>query len=595
MGDIYIANSRIFFGTVPYRHLYLVHDPDNNTSNQNEEIIRGGPSSDASLNKSMALNVSFGIIDGGVFSSSGGDIKYEIGTKITESEDNYGYLPGDTLADRSYSALNLGGVSSDHVWNFMKGYITFLQSHSISYTLNYSVRIGSVVPNVFGGTNSNAVAFSTLSEAGLSRSFSNSTFPGVNDSLPHQSDGYDFGVGGNAHRYIIGTGGHDALSASNSYKDYIIDGGNGDDTLQGNDGSDHIIGGAGADLISGGAGNDILDGLDYADTIFGNDGSDTITKANIAYGGDGSDVIIDARIAYGGDGNDTISAGNGSYQLFGDQGDDLIIGSSERDKLNGGRGSDVLSGGESHDILSGGAGADTFHGGSGADTIYGNIDADLVYGNIGWDDIFAGQGSDVVYGGQGRDVIYGNFGSDLLYGNLYQDVIFGGQGDDTIIGGQGFDLLRGNLGNDVIFGNLDPDIIVGGMGNDFLDGGDGNDTLFGYGGDDTLISGNGNDNLTGGVFWSQTDDLVYQNGADLFVFHSDFGQDTIMDFDPLEGDMLSFDRNINGTGLTHTSNLSFFAQEGESGDTELHFGEDRVQLVGVPLADVAYIDFTIIG
>ena len=264
MGKIYVASKRVLLEPVPvdYRHLYFVYDRDNNVQNQNEEVIRGGPSDDAELRDSMLSSIAVGSTSGGTFLSSGGAIEYEIGRPITSSEDNYGVLPGDTLSDRNYSELSLGGVTSENTWSFLKGYATFLQVQNITYTLQYHVSAGSLIPDVFSGTNSNTFVASSLSVAGISKSFSSEIFPGVNTSLPRvtNNDGYDFGAGGDEKRFQIGTGGNDFLSGASSGKNYVLDGGNGSDTLRGNAGNDVLYGGAGQDVLEGGAGNDTFVG-----------------------------------------------------------------------------------------------------------------------------------------------------------------------------------------------------------------------------------------------------------------------------------------------------------------------------------------------
>ena len=60
--------------------------------------------------------------------------------------------------------------------------------------------------------------------------------------------------------------------------------------------------------------------------------------------------------------------------------------------------------------------------------------------------------------------------------------IHGGSGDDVIWANNGANKLFGDAGNDRIVGGIDNDIIVGGAGNDSLHGGGGND-IFVFGSD----------------------------------------------------------------------------------------------------------------
>ncbi len=95
--------------------------------------------------------------------------------------------------------------------------------------------------------------------------------------------------------------------------------------------------------------------------------------------------------------------------------------------------------------------------------------------------------------------------------------------DNNWTGTKRDDDMRGAGGDDVIYGA---------GGDDYILGGDGNDTLVGGAGDDSLNGGRGIDTLEGG------------SGADRFEFFYDYdsnaqdGIDTIIDFNPSEGDRL---------------------------------------------------------
>jgi Ca2+-binding RTX toxin-like protein len=95
-------------------------------------------------------------------------------------------------------------------------------------------------------------------------------------------------------------------------------------------------------------------------------GGSTVTDAPLnVFGGDGNDVIL------GGAGNDTLSGGTG------------------RDDLRGGGGVDVLIGNRGDDVVDGGVGTDTEILGTGADTAL-------------W---VPGEGNDVITGGTGHDTL----------------------------------------------------------------------------------------------------------------------------------------------------------------------------------------------
>jgi hypothetical protein len=145
-------------------------------------------------------------------------------------------------------------------------------------------------------------------------------------------------------------GGNDSIDIDPSVKvNFIIEAGEGDDTIQG---------GAGDDRIDGGGGNDKIDtggGFNY---VFGGSGDDAIT------GGDNNNTL------YGGDGIDTITGGKGNDYIEGGQGNDII---------KDGGGNNVLSGGLGDDTITASGNADRIYTGGGTNTV-GNIGNDgLVY------------------------------------------------------------------------------------------------------------------------------------------------------------------------------------------------------------------------
>jgi Ca2+-binding RTX toxin-like protein len=136
-------------------------------------------------------------------------------------------------------------------------------------------------------------------------------------------------------------------------------------------------------------------------------------------------------------------------------------------------------------------------------TITGNNDGTIIDGTSHDDTIIGTDLADTIKGRNGDDVINGATGSDTIKGN---------DGDDTIqeagLSGQ----VYGNDGNDVLSGGFEPDYLSGGSDNDEL-----------YGGDD-------DDTLRGG------------SGAD--YFDCGIGFDTVLDFDPSEGDTHSADCEV---------------------------------------------------
>ena len=145
--------------------------------------------------------------------------------------------------------------------------------------------------------------------------------------------------------------------------------------------------------------------------------------------------------------------------------------------VTGGDGSNVVVGDDFIQFIVLGEDDDTLAGGGGDDTIGSLGGNDVLYGNKGNDLVTGGADNDPLYGGQDNDLVYGNTGTDLLYGNRQSDTLFGGQGDDALYGGQSEDLLYGNLGADVLDGGLGNDTLSGGTGDDSLTGGGGVDVF----------------------------------------------------------------------------------------------------------------------
>lgn len=92
-------------------------------------------------------------------------------------------------------------------------------------------------------------------------------------------------------------------------------------------------------------------------------------------------------IAFGQGGSDLLLADvlNVPVELYGGEGDDVLVGGRADDLLVGGGGNDILFGG-----TQGTDGNDTIFGGDGDDLIIGNYGADLLYGGNGQDLIIAG-------------------------------------------------------------------------------------------------------------------------------------------------------------------------------------------------------------
>jgi ABC-type amino acid transport substrate-binding protein/Ca2+-binding RTX toxin-like protein len=161
----------------------------------------------------------------------------------------------------------------------------------------------------------------------------------------------------------------------------------------------------------------------------------------------------------------------------------------------------------------------------------------LVTGTVGNDKFEGTDENDNYNGNYGDDLIVGKGGSDRLQGNYGDDTLEGGNGADILQGNYGKDQLQGNDGDDLLEGGDDADTLVGGSGKDQLNGQTGDDFLEGGKGNDLLEGGEGNDRLEG----NEDNDWLLGDGADRFVIALDSGIDTLLDFDPLEGDKIVID------------------------------------------------------
>lgn len=318
--------------------------------------------------------------------------------------------------------------------------------------------------------------------------------------------------------------------------------------------------------LIGGRADERFDGTELNDTLVGGRGQDSIYAGmgdDSIEGGGGHDLIISEggnNLVWGGTGKDTIEAGDGNDTLEGDGGKDRLVGGGGDDLLNGGNGSDRIFGGE---------GSDTIDGGGGPDKIWAGDGNDLVQGGAGRNRIWLESGNDTAFGGADPDRIDGGNGHDLLYGGGGNDSLYGGNGNDSLYGDDGNDMMNGDAGTDMLWGGNGNDTLIGGDGDDWLSGMSGNDVLYAGAGNDTLRGGPGNDTLWGG------------DGADVFEFFRDHDSGRIMDFDPLEGDILRLDDWIwyNVGNLTVQQVVDRYGMMDAEGNVMLDFTEIGGNLV----------------
>lgn len=218
------------------------------------------------------------------------------------------------------------------------------------------------------------------------------------------------------------------------YYDDHISTGAGDDYINGNDGNDLLRAGAGTDIVYGGAGDDTIDGGLGADFVHGDAGNDSITSHEADYvldGGDGIDTLTLLRdddivgytidigaVARNPDTYYTLTDGTSirgfeTLVFDGGSGNDYVVGGANNDNVSGGHGSDTLYGGDGNDKLQGGGESDSLHGGHGDDVLSGGPGADDLWGDAGSDTFKFAAGSgdgDVIHDFEGA----GKKGGDML-------------------------------------------------------------------------------------------------------------------------------------------------------------------------------------
>jgi Ca2+-binding RTX toxin-like protein len=201
---------------------------------------------------------------------------------------------------------------------------------------------------------------------------------------------------------VTGTTGEDTIDCSASRKSVTIIGRGGGDHITGSKGGDVIYGGeqgtpAGIctdpfinrDDIDGGLGNDDVHGSVCGSSSRGGAGDDQFTAgggSNNFRGDEGNDTI-DLRNsgpganASGGAGNDAITGPETGMDANGDDGNDVLIGGAGVDELVGMAGDDTLEGGGGNDGIDGGLGIDHLVGGDGDDNLIDfSSDADFFIG-----------------------------------------------------------------------------------------------------------------------------------------------------------------------------------------------------------------------
>ena len=309
----------------------------------------------------------------------------------------------------------------------------------------------------------------------------------------------------------------------------------------GNSQNNHLMGCAGNDTLKGGGGNDTLEGRGGADMLDGGAGMDTASYKMAS-------AVVTVNLA-------TVDGADGAGEAEGDtfemvevdhdnNEDTPKIEISTVENIVGSDidGTDNLTGDEGPNMLYGGAGADILNGGAGNDTLY---------GDAGADDLNGGAGNDTLYGGAGADSLDGGAGDDMY---MMVDSGTGTASDTFESSDDGMDTVKyatpkhdddkntenvdesmrgiGNFTGDAPAADgttpSEVEMVYATPKNDYIEAAGTGVTIVGLGGEDNITGGAGVDTLIG---CAGKNTLIGSGGIDVFGVVNDGGNyDTITDF-----------------------------------------------------------------
>jgi Ca2+-binding RTX toxin-like protein len=385
---------------------------------------------------------------------------------------------------------------------------------------------------------------------------------------------------------------------------FLLDGGDGADTLIGGRGADTLSTGAGDDRALGGLGNDVflvLSGsLTAADTLNGEGGTDTLRLAGaealgaVSFAGlSGIEVI---ELADGGQavtlpGAFADALGFTMATIRGGDGDDSIhvgaFAANRRVTVELGAGNDTLTGGAGNDSVFAGSGVDEIDVGAGVNRVTfgaGELSAlDIVTASTAtaFDTLVVGVAA-------GRTLAQGVFagisGFDTF--NFAGGAGSGARLPGTLVSQSGQASVNVNVAGESM--TVDGRAIAsalrldGGSGNDTLFGGTGADTVVGNGGDDVLVGGIGGDRIFLGTSATSKDIAllrsVFDGTADINTTQSLGGADSVSGTE-FDGNFIMVDRF--GFGLPDAT--TWFVSTGQN--ISLNYSAARLDGVTVAADD----------
>ena len=325
---------------------------------------------------------------------------------------------------------------------------------------------------------------------------------------------------------INGTGnGLDNVITGNAGNN-ILSGLGGNDTLVGGAGADQLDGGTGIDTMTGGLGNDIYYVDNVADTIIeaSSSGHDTVmSSVSFTLG-----VYVD-NLTLTGAGNINATGNSLVNVLTGNSGDNILDGKGGADSMAGGQGDDTYRVDNAGDIV-------TEVSGQGTDTVLSTINY-VLGGEV--ENLTLSGGAGLNGTGNGLDnVLIGTSGDNVLDGQAGVDTMKGGKGNDTYYVDNSSDNVveASNAGNDQIFSSVSYSLL-GRFVETLTLTGAANIDATGNSQANTLIGNSGHNVLTGGA------------GADIFLFNTGSGADTIADFSAAQNDTIDVQAY---TAVAHT-------------------------------------------